>query len=113
MADFKIHGPYTTPVILLKPTMTVVKGVRKKVYPQTGDRIYCSVRTFGGTERVVNDVLVLENTATLETWYMPEITADCRFIINGVMYEAIGEPENINMRNQYLIVKVRAVKGGA
>ena len=113
MLDFKAHGPYTTPVELLKPTITVVKGVRKKVYPLTGYKINCTVRTFGGTERVVNDVLVIDNTAVLETWYTPEITADCRFIINGVAYEVIGEPENVNMRNQYLIVKVKAIKGGA
>lgn len=113
MAEFKQHAPYATPVILLKPTTTVVKGVRKKIYSDTGETIYCSVRTFGGTERVVNDVLVLENTATVETWYRPDITADCRLVINGTPFEIIGEPENINMRNQFLLVKVKAVKGGA
>ena len=112
MADFKQHGPYTVPVKLLIPTTQTIKGVRKKVYPDDGDIIYCSVRTFGGTERVVNDVLVLENTATLETFYRPDIKADCRLLINGVAFEIMGEPENINMRNQYLIIKAKAVKGG-
>ena len=112
MADYKPHTPYNVPVTLLKATIEVSKGVRKKVYTNSGDMIFCSVRTFGGTERIINDVLVLENTATIETWYRPDITADCRFIINGVPFEIIGEPENVNMRNQYLIVKARAIKGG-
>lgn len=113
MTTYKPNAPYNVPVTLLVPTSKTVKGVLKKVYPDTGDVIYCSVRTFGGTEKVVNDVVVVENTATVETWYRPDIKADCRFLIDGVLYEILGTPENINMRNQYMIVKVRAIKGGA
>lgn len=113
MADFKPHTPYNVPVTLLIPTYTTIKGVLKKVYPESGDTIYCSVRTFGGTERVINDVIVLENTATVETWYRPDIKADCRLIINGQKFDIMGEPENINLRNQYLIIKAKAIKGGA
>lgn len=113
MADFKPHTPYNVPVTLLVPTVQTVKGVRKKIYEDNGATIFCSVRTFGGTERVANDVLVLENTATVETWFRPDITADCRLMINGQPFEIMGEPENVNMRNQYLIIKAKAVKGGA
>lgn len=113
MADFKPHTPYNVRAVLLKPTTKTVKGVLKKVYPETGDIIFCNVRTFGGTERIVNNTLVLENTATVETWYRPDIKANCRLLINKQSFEIIGEPENVNMRNQYLIVKVKAVKGGA
>lgn len=113
MADFKPNAPYSVPVVLLIPTTTTIKGVLKKTYPETGETIYCSVRTFGGTERVVNDTLVLEDTATVETWYRPDIKADCRLLINDQPYEILGTPENINMRNQYMIVKARAIKGGA
>ena len=113
MAEFKPHTPYNVPVTLLVPTVQTVKGVRKKIYEDNGATIFCSVRTFGGTERVTNDVLVLENTATVETCYRPDIKADCRLLINGQPFEIMGEPENVNMRNQYLIVKVKAVKGGA
>lgn len=113
MADFKPHTPYNVPVELLIPTIQSVKGVRKKVYPEKGKTIFCNVRTFGGTERVVNDVLVLDNTATFETWYNPDIKADCRLVVNGQSYEIMGEPENVNMRNQYLIIKAKAIKGGA
>lgn len=112
MADFKPHTPYNIPVMLLIPTVKTVKGTPKKVYPETGETIFCNVRTFGGTERVVNDVLTVENTATFETWYRPDIKSDCRLLINNQTYEMMGDPENINMRNQYLIIKAKAVKGG-
>lgn len=113
MADFKPHTPYTVPVEVLKPSITSSKGVTKKTYPATGDIVNCNVRTFGGTERVINDVVVLDNTATVETWYNPAITGDCRLMINGTPYEVKGEPENINMRNQYMLIKCEAIKGGA
>ena len=51
----------------------------------------------------------------IETWYRPDVTAKCRIKVmqTGDVYEIIGKPENINMRNQYLKFKVQAVEGGA
>ena len=56
---------------------------------------------------------MVENTGVVQTWYRPDIKADCRLVIDGLDYEILGTPENINMSNQYLQMKVRAVKGGA
>ena len=84
--------PYTTPAMLQNPIgETLIKGVKQKQYGE-GERVFVSFRTFGGTEKTSNGQVVVENTATIETWY---------------------RPENIGMRNQYLVAKVRAVKGGA
>lgn len=113
MAEYKPNAPFNVPFFLLTPTTTTVKGVLKKTFTKSTEPFYCSFRTFGGTEKVVNDVVVLEDTATVETWYDPSITADCNIEINGQQYEILGTPENINMRNQYLKFKVRAIKGGA
>lgn len=113
MADYNPPVRFTTPVILLVPTYTSYNGVNKKTYPQTGPLVMVSFRTFGGTETTVNGVLSVENTATVETWFNPDIKADCRLVLNGRNYEILGEPENINQRNQFLRFKVRAVGGGA
>lgn len=115
MADFKPAFPFATPAEILVPTYTTEKGTRKKTYPATGIRINCSFKTFGGTETTVNDVYAVVNTATIETWYRPEIKADCRIRIltSGDVYEIIGSPENIEQRNQFLKIKVKAVEGGA
>ena len=76
--------------------------------------IYCSFRTFGGTEKVVNGVLSVENTAVIETWYRPDIKSDCILRdLNGVDYEILGTPENLNVRNQFMRIKIRAIQGGA
>lgn len=113
MANFKPSGPFTVPMQLLIPTSTMKKGSVTKEYPTNGILFFGTFRTFGGTERTVNDTIVVENTAVVETWYRPDIQADCRVIVGGIPYEILGTPENIAMRNQYLLFKVRAIKGGA
>lgn len=114
MANYKPSGPFDVPMFLFIPTATTIKGSTKKAYPEEGELIYCTFRTFGGTEKVVNDVLTVENTAVIETWFRPDIKADCQLEDSaGLRYEILGTPENINQRNQYLKFKIRAIRGGA
>ena len=105
--------PFNVPLTLQTPKTTTAKGSTKKTYTDA-ETIYCSFRTFGGTERTSNDALIVENTAIIETWYNPKITADSRVkTVDGGVYEILGTPENIEMRNQYMRFKIREVRGGA
>lgn len=107
---------FSTPLLLLKPVVTKAYGVNKKSYSlEAGEPINGSFKSYGGTDRDVNGVYSIEDTATVETWYRPDITSDCAVCVRatGAIYEIIGEPENIEMRNQYLVFKVRRYKGGA
>ena len=117
MARFKLSAPLNVPMILLIPQYSKSKGVEKKTFPALKDGIlfYGSFRTFGGTETDVNGIYSVENTATIDTWYRPDIKSDCRIAIaeTGAIYEIRGEPENIEMRNQFLRFKVIAISGGA
>lgn len=114
MAEYKPSGPFNIPLYLFIPSIVTAKGSKKKIYPQKGELIYCSFRTFGGTEVKSNDVLTIEDTAVIETWYRPDIKADCKLEdADGITYEILGTPENINKRNQYLKFKIRAIRGGA
>lgn len=98
---------------LLNPTYAEVKGVTVKEYPEHGEVIFCSFKSFGGTETLVNGVLSVENTASVETWYRPDLTAASRLKIGSAIYEIMGTPENIEQRNQLLKFKVRSIAGGA
>lgn len=114
MASYKPSGPFNVPMFLFIPIETESKGSAKKIYPDEGELIYCSFRTFGGTERIVNDVLTIEDTAIIETWYRPDIKSNCKLKdVDRIEYEILGTPENINKRNQYLKFKIRAIRGGA
>ena len=115
MREFTPSLPYTVPIELLIPTYSTVKGVTKKTFPDTGERLNCSFKTYGGTETTENGVYTIVDTAQIETWYRPDIKGDCRIKVlsTGSIYEVIGKPENISMRNQFVRFKVRAVEGGA
>ena len=115
MADFKPSMPYSTAIELLIPEYTEEKGVTTKTFPSAGIRLNCSFKTFTGTEVTENDMYTVLDTATVETWYRPDIKADCRIkiLVTGATYEIIGKPENINMRNQFLKFRVQGIEGGA
>lgn len=111
---YRLVKPLTTPLMLLNPTIKKVQGRIVKEYPDTGDIVYTSFRTFGGTEAMIGDVIAFRDTADIETWYRPDITADSRFKAeSGKIYEVIGEPENIENRNQTLKIKVESIRGSS
>ena len=99
----------------LKATSTTVNGVTIKTYDPDGIVRFCNFSTYGGTEKQVNGLLVIEDTAQIVAWYEPDITSADRIRIldSGVDYEIIGEPEDIELRHQEMQFKVRRVKGGA
>ncbi len=114
MAEYRPSIPFSTPMYLFIPKYVTVKGSTKKVFPETGELIYCSFKSYGGTERTTNDLYTIEDTANIETWFRPDITSECVLDTpDGARYEIMNEPENINMRNQFLKFKIRRVKGGA
>lgn len=117
MAEYRPSAPFATPMKLLIPTYTTKQGVKVKSYPTSanGILIFGTFKTYGGTEKVVNDVLAVEDTANIETWYRTDINSNCRIELaeSGAQYEIIGQPEDINQRHQWLKFKVRRVKGGA
>ena len=117
MAQFKPAVPFSVPLVLLVPSYEEVSGVAVKSFPtlEEGTLFYGSFRTYGGTETNVNGLYSVEDTAIVECWYRPDIKSDCRIALpdNGAVYEVLGEPENIEMRNQFLRVKIRRYKGGA
>lgn len=114
MSEYKPATPFNVPgQYFIRTGEQMVKGVLKPVYDEIGTTFYCSFRTFGGTEVSNNGVTVIQDTATIETWFDPNITANCKIVIGGVNYEILGVPENIEMRNKWLKFKIRSVRGGA
>ena len=113
MRTYKPNFPFSTRIELFIPTIGDKKGVGVKSWPDKGIPLNCSFQTYGGTEMVINDVYALEDTAKVETWYRPDIKANCRIKVlsTGRFYEIINTPENIDMRNQFCKFKVKAIRG--
>jgi len=104
----------TTACRLHVPTVkNYAYGALRKEY-RDGPVFFANIKSYGGTERISNDTFVIEDTLTLTTWYRPDIKADCRVCIlqTNALYEVVNEPENWEMRNQFLVCKLRRVMGG-
>lgn len=108
-------------MLLLTPQYSMVKGVETKTFPSPDPQdpnvamFYGSFRTFGGTEMMENDLYSVVDTATIETWYREDIRSECAIYIIpiGKTYQIEGTPENIELRNQFLRIKVQRIGGGA
>lgn len=113
---YQTKAPFNVAMKLLIPTESLKKGTTVKTFDEeNAPTIYGTFRTFGGTELVDNGVMTIIDTATISTWYRPDITAECRIKVlqTGEVYDIIGTPENIAMRNQFLQFKVRKAGGKA
>ena len=105
---------FTTPFMILNPISTEkVNGRVVKVYPDRGDTIFTAFTTFGGTETLINNVVSVRDTGNIETWYRPDIKSDTRLkrLSDGKVYEILGDPENIEMRNQFMKFKIEYSRG--
>lgn len=111
----------TTPLRLQQPVTTTSYGVNKKTYQNTNGVVMANFKTYGGTEKNVNGVISIEDTAQIVCRFRPDIKSGCRFVLldgtedtdDAKCYEVLGVPENIEMRNMFLKCKLRHVKGGA
>ena len=120
MARFKPITPFNVPMKVLIPTYTTVKGVRQPVYPAPGTLdnsylFYGSVRSFVGSISSENELSVSKNTANIDTWFRPDIRSNCKIYMcdSGDTYEIVGDPEDIEMRHQYLRIRVQKTGGAA
>lgn len=112
---YKPVAPFSTPFKIGTPTVTTVKGVPVKTYTESATVYHGLIRSFLGTESVKDGLYSVIDTATLETWFTPDLKANCRIHLldSGDLYEVVGTPENIQLRNQYMKARLQAVKGGA
>ena len=105
----------TTPLQLQQPVTKTSYGVNTKTYENIKGVIMANLKTFGGTEKNDNGIITVEDTAQIVCRYRPDIKSGCRIVLlqTGAVYEILGVPENIEMRNMFLKFKIRRVKGGA
>ena len=110
---YKPSLPFNVPARILKAEYKKVNGVKVKTFVD-GDQIWVSAKSYGGTERVINDQVVIEDTINIETWYRPDITSmdALRLLDDGSEWEIVNHPEDIDRRHQWLKFKIRRMAGG-
>lgn len=115
MAAYRPNAPFVVPFTIYNATKTTDKGVAVKTWIAEDGTYMGSFRTFGGTEAVKDGIYSVINTATLETWFTPLITASSRIVLveTGETYEVVGTPEDIERRHQFMLVKLKGVEADA
>lgn len=100
------------PVKVYKKNKINVKGKYQTTnIPIKDPIIMCNFKSYGGTEKEANDILVIYDTATVTTWFRPDIKSDCviEVLDSGKFYEIKNDPENFGLRNQYMQFKVERI----
>lgn len=103
-----------TPCMLQINNDSYVNCVHKKTYTD-GMRFDANFSTYGSVESESNGLVTVVENITLTTWYSPDLKAGCRIkrLTDGAIFDIIGEPENVEMRNMYSVCKLQRVRGGA
>lgn len=120
MSRYKPAAPFVTPIYILNPTYQTVKGVKKPVYPDPvglsdDELIFGTFKSYGGTDTQSNDLVVVQKTGYIDTWYRSDITSSTRLYVTDTQdtYEVLGDPEDISLRHQFLKIRVRKIGGAA
>lgn len=112
MADYKPQLPFNVPALHLKRSVEKINGINQETFTE-GEIFYCSAKSYGGTEKIVNGVYVIEDTWNIDTWYNPAFKKGdhFRFLDDDTEYEIYASPENINRRGQYMKFKGVRISG--
>ena len=105
-------APFNVRAQLLKAEFKKINGVNTKTYTPSFE-FWVSAKSYGGTEKTVNDKLVIEDTLVIETPYHPDISAADNICLLDDMseWEILNTPEDIERRHLYLKFKVRRIIG--
>lgn len=102
----------TTPIRIQRRQEAIVNGAPDISYVDANPALdFCNWKGRGGTESTQSGSLVVFDTAELTMWYRPDVTVQDRILLNDdpdLAYEVINV-ENVEMRNQFLILKVQRV----
>lgn len=111
--QYEANLPFDIPALHLKRSLEKVNGINQEVFTEADEPFSCSAKSYGGTEKQVNGVTVIEDTWIVDTYFNPAFGKGdkIRFLDDGTEYEILASPENINRRGQYMRFKVLHIGG--
>lgn len=111
--SFQPNLPFDVPALHLKRKLKKINGVNQETFTEAKEPFFCSAKSYGGTEKQVNGVTVIEDTWYIDAFYNPEFGKGdkIRFLDDNTEFEILASPENINRRGQYMRFKVLRIGG--
>lgn len=110
MSSYTMQERYSTPCRVLIPSVEKINGVVTKTYKE-GKVFFASVKAYGGTESVLNNVFVIQDTLTIETFYREDVKGDCKLQLmdDFSIWEILNTPEQIDREKKTITFKVRRI----
>lgn len=105
---------FVTKAVHKRAISTTVNGRTAKTFVEIGE-VRGKFKQKGTAETNANGLTLINEKTTYTTWYKrnePFAPADI-LTIGGIDYEIIGKPENVEMRNRYVILTLEVYTGGA
>ena len=103
---------FITPALHKKATSQKVNGRTTKGYTEVGT-IRGKFKQKGTAETSANGLTIINEKTTFITWFTANIKAADILTINGIDFEIIGEPENVEMRSRFMVITLERISGGA
>lgn len=103
---------FVTQAVYKKATSQTVSGRTNKTYTESGI-VRGKFKQKGTAEIQANGLTVVNEKTTFTTWYRADYKAADILTINGVDFEIVGNPENVEMRNRYSVITLERISGGA
>lgn len=103
---------FKTLAIHKKPMNETVNGRTRQTYVESG-KLKGLFKLKGTSEINANGVLVVNDKTSFITWWKTDLASGDILNINGVDYQIIGTPENVELRGRYAIIQLEKIGGGA
>lgn len=103
---------FITPAVHKKATTVTINNRTKKTYTDMGT-VRGKFKQKGTAETNANGLTVNNEKTTFITWFKADFAAADILTINGVDFEIIGTPENVEMRSRYAVLTLERISGGA
>lgn len=111
--EYQPNLPFDVPALHLKRSLEKVNGTNQETFTEAKEPFFCSAKSYGGTEKQVNGVTVIEDTWWIDAFFDPAFGKGdrIRFLDDNTEFEVLASPENINRRGQYMRFKVVRIGG--
>ena len=103
---------FITPAVHKKATSKTVDNRAVKTYTEVGT-VRGKFKQKGTAETTANGLTIINEKTTFITWFKADFAAADILTINGVDFEIIGTPENVEMRSRYAVLTLERISGGA
>ena len=105
---------FVTPAVLKHVSYTMIEGRSQKTFTEAENpNIRGKFKQKGSTELNANGLTIVNDHTSFITWWRSDFRASDILTINGIDYQIIGTPEDVEMRHRYAVLNLVRYEGGA